>query len=102
MAVRQPIGIALALAAGVAIGYAASPSAQVVPIVPGPPTPYQAISLRVELLDQNRVSTTVSAGEALAFAGRQIDMAIDQNHLVVSPSVTDGRSFGHAYELPRR
>ena len=102
MAVRQPVGIALALAAGVGIGYAASPSAQVVPIVPGSPTPYQAIKLRVEPVDQNRVSVTISANQPLGFVGRQIDISIDPTHLVVSPTMTDGRSLGQVYELPRR
>jgi hypothetical protein len=69
-------------------------------IVPGPPTPYQVLKLRVEPLGQNRGQITVDAGEAKTFVGRQIDLSIDQTVLLVPP--IDGTSFGQAYELPRR
>jgi hypothetical protein len=100
MTVRQPVGIALALATGVALGYAGSPSAQVVPIAPGPPTPYQQITLRLEPVYQNRVSLTVTAGETMTFIGRKIDLSIDQSHVIVPPIGV--RSFGQVYELRRR
>jgi hypothetical protein len=100
MAVRQSVGIALTLAAGVAIGYVVSPSAQVVPILPGPPTPYQQIKLRAVALDQNRVSITVDTGEVRTFVGREIEFSIDRTHVILPP--TDGTAFGQVYELPRR
>ena len=101
MAVRQPVGIALALAAGLAIGYVVSPSAQVVPILPGPSTPYQQIKVRAVVLDQDRLSFTIEAGaEVRTLVGREIEFSIDRTHVSVLPPV--GTAFGQVYELPRR
>jgi len=51
MAVRQSVGIALAIAAGITIGHAVSPSAQGVRTVQAPPTPYQGLTLRAEFAE---------------------------------------------------
>jgi hypothetical protein len=100
MAGRHPVGIALALATGVAIGYAVSPSAQGVVTVQAPPTPYQEIQLRVEPLGSDRVQVTVNANDGFTFTGKQVNLSIDQNRLIVRP--LSETVLGRVYELPRR
>jgi hypothetical protein len=100
MAVRHSVGIALALVVGVAIGYAASPSAQNVSTVAGGPTSYQAISVRVEAVSQGRVSVTVQSDDSFELVGQRINLWIEPSRLIVKP--TDQSSMGRVYDLPRR